>query len=76
MCFNCYRQTSLPGGPELNKSEQVSNDDHQMSLAENGQGTPRSDVPEGEGPYSKVKCIMGNGHMGTASPCGQNDRQT
>ena len=27
-------------------------------------------------PVFDVQCIMGNGHMGTPSPCEQNDRQT
>ena len=43
-----------------------------------GLGGPKSDVGGQdwgwEGLYSKVQCIMGNGHMGT--PWRQNDGQT
>ena len=42
--------------PQVNKFEQVSSDDHQMSVA-----------GEGVGPMSGIQgqCIMGDGHMGT-----------
>ena len=42
----------LRGGPEVNKFEQVSNLNHQMSLA---------NVPC----CTRVQCMMVNGHMGT-----------
>ena len=52
----------------MNKFEQVSSDDHQMSLAGAGRFLS-SEVPcleERAGAlYSKVQCIMGNGHMGS-----------
>ena len=35
-----------------------------------------SDVQGAGAVYSEVQCIMGNGHMGTPSPCEQTDRQT
>ena len=50
MCFNSHRQMSLPGGPELNKFEQVSSDDHQMSLAGNGAGGSQVWCPRGGRP--------------------------
>ena len=31
--FSGHHQTSLPGGPNMNKFEQVFSDHHQMSLA-------------------------------------------
>ena len=65
----------------MNKFEQVSSFDHQMSLA-GGQGqvvpvkvagpgpeSPCTEESQGRGSlYGEVQCILGNGHMGC--PCG------
>ena len=63
----------------MNTFEQVSSDDHQMSLtASQGQvWGPMCYVQRGRvragGQYSEVQCIMGTGHIRTPSV---NDRQT
>ena len=52
----------------MNKFEQVSSDDHQMSLAGGlGQGQGVQGLISGS-LYSVVQCIVGNGHMRTPSP--------
>ena len=60
-------------GPQVNKFEQVSSDDHQMSLVEGwrvpclmlrGLGPEGARAMRGASLYSEVQCIMGNGHMG------------
>ena len=57
----------------MNKFEQVSSDDHQMSLegmpgllSRGGARESWVSCPGGQALYSKIQCIMGNGHMGTA----------
>ena len=49
----------------MNKSEQVSSNNHQISLAGGRGRGPRSDVQRGQALYNEVQCITGNGHMGT-----------
>ena len=79
-CFNSHHGMSLQGGGhQISKFKKVSNDDHQMSLADGGQGLGVPCLMSWGGLglralYSQVQCIMGNGHMGT--PCKQADRQT
>ena len=55
-------------GDEVNKFEQVSSDDHQMSLMG---GCPRGRVGprSGGGLYSEVQYIVDNGHMGPHPLC-------
>ena len=47
------------GNPQVNNFEQVSVDDHQMSVV--GRVAPRSGI----GRILSSQCIMSNGHMGT-----------
>ena len=68
----------LQSGPQMNKFEQTSSIDHQMSLV--GKSGARAALQvdgaralhRGSGAlYSEAQRIMGNGHM--ASPCEQSD---
>ena len=62
--------TGFGVGPQVNKFEQVSSDDHQRSVA----GGVGSCLLSGGGVrYSDVQYIMGNGHMGPLPHCGQTD---
>ena len=63
----------------MNKFEQVSSDGWQMSLAGGqGWGAESSQVSYGcqEGLYREVKCIMGNGQIGTSSCVQTNTHHT
>ena len=57
----------------MNKFEQVSSDEHQMSLTGARVESLRSDAQGVEILYSEVQFIMGNDHMGTLN---ETDRQT
>ena len=65
--------TSTGVGPKVNKFEQVSNDDHQMSVVGEGVSTQAPHLgrwypgPVSGWRYNEVTCIMGNSHIGHPS---------
>ena len=62
--YGLSQQVSLAGGPQVNKFEQVSSPDHQMTLAGGRGGGRGSCTVEARGSlYGEVKGIMRNGHI-------------
>ena len=53
VCFGGHHKVSalVGGGSQMNKFEQVSSVDHQMSVAGKGRQVPRSDVKGKDVPY-------------------------
>ena len=82
MCFNsqlCQLWERSSGGPRVNKFEQVSSLDYQMSVGGDRalyRGGRAGVLHKGEGRgvlNNEVQCITENGHMGTPM---RRDRQT
>ena len=57
MCFNSHHQMSLLRSPQINKFEQISSNDHQMSLA--GEAGPGVGGDQGLMPGVRRGCRVG-----------------